>query len=387
MTTWHIITGEYPPSPGGVSDYTHAVALGLAAEGDRVHVWCPGPADGRAGQAGVEVHPVAGSWSRSDCARVDAALDALPGPRRLLVQWVPHAYGHRALNVAFCRWVSRRARRGDILDLMVHEPFLAFREGSLRHDAAAAVQRLMMAILLRRASRVWVAIPAWAALLRPWTFGRDVPFSWLPVPSTIPVVESNGAVPRFRTSVLGRPDGCIAGHFGTYTPATRRDLQRLLPQLLADVPELQVQLLGRGGEEIVNDFRASLGRDGARVQASGPLSAADLSCRLQACDFMLQPYIDGASTRRTTLMAALAHGLPVVTTVGRLSEPFWRDSDAIAAVPAGDIQAFGQMASAVARDPGRRIRLAEAARATYAARFGLPHVIAALRADAAGAIR
>ena len=41
MTTWHIITGEYPPAPGGVSDYTEAVAAGLAAAGDEVHVWCP----------------------------------------------------------------------------------------------------------------------------------------------------------------------------------------------------------------------------------------------------------------------------------------------------------------------------------------------------------
>ncbi len=27
---WHIVTGEYPPQPGGVSDYTEAVARGLA---------------------------------------------------------------------------------------------------------------------------------------------------------------------------------------------------------------------------------------------------------------------------------------------------------------------------------------------------------------------
>ena len=33
MTTWAILTGEYPPQPGGVSDYTLQVCRGLAAAG------------------------------------------------------------------------------------------------------------------------------------------------------------------------------------------------------------------------------------------------------------------------------------------------------------------------------------------------------------------
>ena len=45
MTTWHIITGEYPPQHGGVSDYTRRVARGLVEAGDRVQVWAP-PAHG-----------------------------------------------------------------------------------------------------------------------------------------------------------------------------------------------------------------------------------------------------------------------------------------------------------------------------------------------------
>ena len=32
---WHVITGEYPPQPGGVSDYSRLVARRLAAEGIR----------------------------------------------------------------------------------------------------------------------------------------------------------------------------------------------------------------------------------------------------------------------------------------------------------------------------------------------------------------
>jgi glycosyltransferase involved in cell wall biosynthesis len=385
VTTWHIITGEYPPLPGGVSDYSQAVAAGLVAAGDAVHVWCPAAPGRTEDGSGVDVHPVAGSWSRGDFDRMDSALAAIPGEKKLLVQWVPHAYGRRSLNVAFCRWLRRRARAGDVLDLMVHEPCLAFGEGSLKHDAAAAMHRLMLALLLSHARRVWVAIPAWAERIRPWAFGRSgLSFCWLPVPSTIPVTGPAEAVSRLRAETLARPDGVVVGHFSTYSPEIRQALHALLPGLLAAMPEMQVELLGRGGEQAAEELRSVAGIDAARVRASGELTATSLSHHLQGCDLLMQPYPDGASTRRTTLMAALAHGVPVVTTVGRLSESFWKDSNAIAAVPAGDMSGVARMVSALAREPERRRRLGSAARTTYEARFSLPHVIEALRADACG---
>ena len=57
---WHVITGEYPPQHGGVSDYTRQIARGLADLGDAVHVWAPPVESGGNGSAasdrGVTVH-------------------------------------------------------------------------------------------------------------------------------------------------------------------------------------------------------------------------------------------------------------------------------------------------------------------------------------------
>ena len=91
MTRWHLLTCEYPPDIGGVSAYTGQLARALAAAGDDVHVWCSG--DPRLAQVGVTVHAALGSWSPRDLRRVNAQLDACPGPRRLLVQCVPHGFG------------------------------------------------------------------------------------------------------------------------------------------------------------------------------------------------------------------------------------------------------------------------------------------------------
>lgn len=386
--TWHIITGEYPPVAGGVSDYCHAVATGLANAGDEVHVWCPTTAaqshavDEADVARGVHVHAIAGSWRGVDRARVDEAMDRIAGEKHLLVQWVPHAFGARSLNVGVCRWLRARAGRGDVLDVMVHEPGLGFGEGALRHNAAAAVHRLMLALLLSRTRRVWMSIPAWGEVLRPWTFGRrGISFCWLPIPSTVPVDAETAAVSQLRAETLVRPDGVILGHFSTYPPDVRMVLRNMLPGLLSANPQIQIELLGRGGEEAAAELRPSLGSHACRVHARGELSAALLSRHLHACDLLLQPYADGASSRRSTLMAALAHGVPVVTTIGRLSESFWGDSGAVAAVPAGDLPAATSAVQDLVNRPEQRRRLGSLARETYEARFSLGHVVHALRTD------
>ena len=376
--TWHLITGEYPPAPGGVSDYTQRVASGLARAGDTVHVWSGPPATDHIDADGVHVHACGGTWTRADLKRLDQALERVAGPRHLVVQWVPHAFGRRSLNLGFCRWVRRRGLAGDRVDVMAHEPFLAFREGSWRQDVAAAVHRVMVRELLRGARTVWVSVPAWAERLRPWA-PRSATFCWLPVPSTVPLVQ-DADLGALRARVAGQDD-VVVGHFGPYNRLQRRDFERLVPKLLDSRPTFRLMLLGRGSDVALEALRSVAPHLQGQLHATGPLDAASLSRHLQVCDVMLQPYVDGASTRRTTLMAALAHGVPVVTTVGRLSEPFWRNSDAVCAVPAGDLDAVVDATAALVSDVSRRQQLSAAARDLYAARFDITHTINAMRDD------
>lgn len=389
MSTLHIITCEYPPRAGGVGDYARLVAEGLAAAGEEVHVWCRPAAveEGAEGEVeetrarGVAVHRVCGSFAPRDLRRVGSLLDARPAPRRLLVQYVPHGFGYRSMNVALCAWLWGRARlRGDRVELMVHEPFLAFGEGGWRQRGAASVHRLMTAMLLRAASRVWVSIPAWERAWRPYAPGRRVPFEWLPVPSTIPVGEDAASAAAVRARYANGGGVHLIGHLGTYGRHVSECLLRLAPSLLGGrVDGAALLLLGRGSEAAREEIVARDARLAARIHAAGYLEPRDLSPHLAACDLLLQPYPDGASSRRTSLMAGLAHGLPVVTNAGRLTEPLWQTSGAVALAPAGDPEA---MAAAVARllgDADERARLGARALALYRERFDLAHTVAALR--------
>ena len=150
--------------------------------------------------------PVLGAFSSADLRRADRQIDACPGPRRLVVQWVPHGFGQRSLNLGFCLWVARRARAGDRVDVVVHEPYLEFGWGPLRHLTMAVVHRLMTAVLLRAADCVWISTPAWESRLRPYALGRAIEMRWLPVPGcettvsgaagTKPIVATLGLAAR-----------------------------------------------------------------------------------------------------------------------------------------------------------------------------------------------
>jgi glycosyl transferase family 1 len=371
---WQMITGEYPPQPGGVSDYSRLVARALADAGDRVTVWVP-PCDAPDEvYPGVVVRRLPDNFGRRSRRLLDSYLDTLPEPRRLLVQYVPHAFGWKAANVPFCLWL--RSRRRDSLWIMFHE--VAYPRGagySLAENALSVVTRWMAAIAGRAAQRIFVSIPAWRPLVES-TIGSDVSIQWLPVPSSVPFVGDLAGTALVR-SCIGQ-DHPLVGHLGTYGGLIRPMLRACLPALLATT-DCRMLLLGRGGDEFRDELIRGHPELGGRIVAPGEQSPDALSRHVSACDVMLQPYPDGISSRRTSVMVALSHGRPVVTTFGHLSESFWTDCGAVLLVPASDPGALADAAASLIADPSRLRDLSALARAMYAERFDLVHTIERLR--------
>jgi glycosyltransferase involved in cell wall biosynthesis len=373
---WHIVTGEYPPQPGGVSDYTRAVARGLQEAGDQVHVWAPASrhAEAPGHDDGVAVHRLAGRFGRRAIGELERGLDGLPAPRRLLVQYVPHAFGWKGANVPFCRWL---ARRDDEIWVMFHEvAFPMGRQFTARQNALGAINRLMARTVVGAASRVFISTPAWREDVER-SVRRGTPVAWIPVPSGIPVAEDGEAVAAVRARYAGA--GPIAGHFGTYGSLVMPGLEAMVDAVVRETTA-RVLLIGRGSVEAA---RALAGRhrtaDG-RIIGVGELASGDVSCHVAACDVMLQPYPDGVSTRRTSAMAALAHGKPMLTTAGALTESLWAESGAVVLASADDRSALAQAAVDMVAECRRWPALARRARALYDERFSLRHTIEALRA-------
>ena len=378
MASIHIITPEYLPRYGGVADYTRQVACALTEAGDDVHVWCPAggmsdPSDRFA------LHPVFGSFRASDLKHAASLLDRFDGPRRLLVQWVPQGYGFRAMNLQFCLWLWARSRRGDLVELMVHEPYLAFWEGTWRQAGAAAVHRVMTTILLQAAHRVWVAIPAWERMWKPYTIGRDVPFSWLPIPSGLSEPELPAIHSIRQQLAAGYP---LIGHLGTYGSPVASLLSGVLQTLLRQLDAPRVVLMGSGSRQFHSKFSQAFPEHAARITATGVLSNTILAAHVAACDLLVQPYPDGVTSRRTTAMAGLHLGVPVVTTAGRLTEPFWATCQAIRLSSVGDSAGMVAHVAHLLTHPDERKQLAENGRAFYVQTFDLHRTVAELRSVA-----
>jgi glycosyltransferase involved in cell wall biosynthesis len=374
----HIITPEYPPQSGGVSDYVVQLAEGLAREGEEVHVWEPAAANGSPPPGIVHVHRDLGRMRPRDLKTTGEKLDNFPAPRNILLQWVPHGFGYRSMNLGFCFWLWKRARRGDRLEIMVHEAFLRF-EGSWRQYGAAFVHRLMTIILLRAAQRIWVSIPRYEQMWRPYTFGRQIPFQWLPLPGNVPVVRDPRSIAALHVQYAG-PDGLLIGHFGTFGRLVDNILEVVIPKILDQNAAARIVLIGPGAG-FLDQLIAQHPRLAGRIYSTGSLAATDpaLSCHISACDLLIQPYPDGVSSRRTSLMAPLLHGKPVVSTSGPATESIWIGCGAVSMTATQDTEAFVEAVNHLCADAGQRADMACAARKLYAERFDISHAVAAVR--------
>lgn len=354
MKTWHILAPEYPPRCGGVGDYTALVAGGLMAAGDRVTVWHPGVLPDRFG---------AGSR--------DAIASALArDPGILLVQYVPTALGLRGMNIPLCQWLARRAQTGTDVRVMFHEPFFYFGLHRPWRNVLALVQRRMAAVLLRSAKRVYYSTESWRRLLEP--YGSPCSVDVLPIPATIPVVVPGETVASFKTRYDGDP---LIGHFGTYGDHVAGELAEIVPLLLQRLPRARVLLAGRGAEPFVQ--RLDHGAR-ARINVLGEQDGLSIAAALRACDVLVQPFPDGVTTRRTSIMAALSSARPVVTTRGALTEAVW-DGEGVAIAPAGQPVRFVDEVARLAGDASRRQALGSAGRRLYDEHFALAGTIGRLR--------
>jgi glycosyltransferase involved in cell wall biosynthesis len=378
---WHIITAEYPPQPGGVSDYVRQVARALAGLGHEVHVWAPpvnGPLlDGDS----VAVHRLPARFSPAALRALRKGLDASPGPRRILVQWVPGAFGLNGMNILFP--LSIALRRVDRVWIMYHE--YAYPLGwrlKPAHNLLGLVTPITSGILAWRADRIFVSTPSWIRripkLLRA---PARRPITCLPIPSNVSSVHDPARAAEIRSRLLSGGSRWLLGHFGTYGPAISDMLRAIAPALLAR-GDRTLLLLGRGSDRFAADLLREKPHLSASLVAPGGLPEPELANHLRACDLLVQPYEDGVTSRRGTLMAGLALGLPVVTNSGPLAEASFAQEGAVRMAPDPDPESIVAAVEEVLGDAALRAAIATRGRAFYESRFSLQHTLAVLRETA-----
>jgi glycosyl transferase family 1 len=296
------------------------------------------------------------------------------------VQYVPHAFGLKAMNLPFCVWLYALSRTKRRIVVMFHEATVPWRRGQpVKLQVLASATASMAMLVARAASLIFVAIPAWKDRLA--RFAGRTRMEWLPVPSNVPVAENADAVREMRQGLNAKT---IVGHFGSNDHAISQSLKLVIPELLEAAPAVDILLIGRDSMALKEAIAQGRSRLANRIHATGGLPENGVSVALSSCDLMLQPYPDGVSTRRGSVMAALAHQRAIVTTAGILTEPLWLESGAVVLTPVGDHTAMSAELKRLIGDEGERSRIGSAGKRLYDERFALHHTIRVLRENASG---
>jgi glycosyltransferase involved in cell wall biosynthesis len=371
--TWSIVTPEYPPGSGGIGDYLALVAGRLAELGDEVTVFTRSP-PGRTPTPGVSIELLRDDFGRASERQLDAAWQRLPEHGVVLVQYVPQGFGLRGMNVPFLGWLgARRERRW----LMIHEAVFPFdRRQPLRRRVFAGVTRLMLLAATRHAERVFTSIPAWEPFIESWSLAGVRP-EWLPIPATLGRDPASLVPPEFLPSAreAAAPVPQTVAHFGTYGEFITAPLKQVLVPLLRHSDKLEVVLLGGGSERFRDELCELVPAARGRVRATGRLAPEQVALELARAGATILPFLEGVTTRRTSLMSALSVGAAIVTIENAFSEEFWRKTGVVAMYPPERPDLGVAAVLALLADPERRSEQRQRALELYRERFRLDLVV------------
>jgi glycosyltransferase involved in cell wall biosynthesis len=378
LHNWYFITPEYSSLSGGVGQYAEQVARGLVASGDRVEVWTPRIPDEKfvCQNGGPRVNQIGDGWNRRGrCAFLEQIQSRGPGP--IVVQYVGLAFGWGNFGFGFLLHKIRKQRP---VWVMFHEVALwVSTQETMKRNVWAAVDMASALIVAKAADQAFVSTIAWGELVK--RLAPSCPRTWSPVPSNVSMLPDYRAIKSVRANFC--PNGeFLIGMFGGGSALAKVDrfasVQVVMRLLHESSKHRTVLLIGRAGLPLLNDLMAA-GISRGRIYATGDLTAEELSSHLSACDLMVQPYTDGVSGRRTSAMAALEHGIPLLTTEGSSSEQVWRQSGAVALAPVGDFNAIAAMAWDLQHSQAKRERLGSLGKAFYRQHFTLANTIRKLR--------
>lgn len=364
-----LITGEYPPMSGGVGAYTQELGKALAARGWRVSVLTSHHAAGDATEShpappetavrvedAITIYPRVTKWGwqvRRQAAQLAEEIDA----DWLHVQYQTAAFGmHPAINFAPGVWRQHGRRVAwTYHDLLV--PYLFPKAGVRlrRWVTERPTHTCDLTVVTNEGDRLALENTA-RNLVR------------IPIGSNIQALRFSPDERRTQRAQHGFGDDClVVGYFGFLNRAKGGlVLIEAMSQLAARLPNVKLLMIGeRVGASDPTNYPYLQQVEGAihtygldeHVVWTGRQPEAVVSAELNACDVLLMPYLDGASLRRGTLMAGLAQGCAIVTTMPQAPLPELADGRDVLYVPPNDATAAAAAVIRLARDPDLVARL------------------------------
>jgi glycosyltransferase involved in cell wall biosynthesis len=342
-----LISGEYPPLKGGVGDYTRCLALAFAHLGHDVFVLSRPHTQETHPNIHLDAHMPTwgmGAWGRIRAWAKQHQLDVIN------LQYQTAIYDMSPW-MHFLPRVSNIPVVTTFHDLLF--PYLFPKAGKLRDWIVHELARTSAhAVVTNHEDLAKLHAIAHKTLI--------------PIGSNItPITPTPAEKAQVRQTLGADENTLLLAHFGFLYPNRGAEYVLLA---LAEVRQsgLPVKLVFMGGREggpakadYVTQLDAlivSLGLQEAVVW-TGFLSSEAVSLHLQAIDAIVLPFLDGASYRRGSLMAAIEHACPIITTQPVVVIPTFADGENLLLVPIRDSHAIAEKIRALHTNPSLAPRL------------------------------
>jgi glycosyltransferase involved in cell wall biosynthesis len=286
----------------------------------------------------------------------------------VILQYNPFSFGRRGFAPDLVRALATLRRRSRLV-VLVHERYVD--AVGYKGTLMSTWQRAQLAAVCALATRTLVTVAAY----------RDSPWvphlkhaGVLPVGSNVPDMRHRRQ--ETREGLFGRDPTFVVATFGQRHPGRQT----------AYVAEAMHSLRSRlaGGVMFLN-LGATAPRvpmpAGVSVIEPGSLDDGGTAELLSAADLFLAPFVDGVSTRRTTVMAALQHAIPVVGTRGSLTDGSLALDAGLVLADGGCSEKFVLAATQLAESPEEARSVALAGRQLYEREFEWPVLARRLLAE------
>jgi glycosyltransferase involved in cell wall biosynthesis len=368
-----LVSGEFPPMQGGVGDFTREIGLALNRLGAVVSVVTSvkaGEASALAlnGEGGsvlerdglrLTLYPVIQRWDYSSWSPIAEVLRRT-GSQILNVQYQTAAFQmHPAIN--FLPWRLRVLEGRPKVVVTFHDlkvPYLFPKAGPLRRWATRVLIGGSDAIIVTNVEDHAEA----------YRYGADHPHL-VPIGSNIrPQAPPDYDRWKWRERWGVSPDEVLLCYFGfLHESKGGETLLRALSRLVASGERIKLLMIGGkvGSSDPTNvaylsKVESLIGELNLTdsVLWTGHASGPEVSASFWASDLCVLPYRDGVSFRRGTLMAALAHGMPIISTYPQARIPEILEGENMCLAPPSNPEALADTIRQVAASEELRKRLA-----------------------------
>jgi glycosyltransferase involved in cell wall biosynthesis len=270
-------------------------------------------------------HEISNDWGILDCKKIFKLIEKLK-PRTILVQFVPQLYGLKGANPFFSILLRRLKRNGYDVITVAHE-FSSPLGQNPKTIALGTAHRMLFNSVVNASSKIVSTTPFCLNLLQQRFNSRAETFHYIPVSSTIiPVRVDDQTKARLRSNMNLSAENFVVATFGNMVGEGLSLFKTFVNWFAKDNQLARFLFLGKGSDSLKEEFTGDIQRS---IHATGEISDQSITQYLSIANLYAVFYPDGASTRRTSLMTGLAHGLPIVSNTGILTDSNLISSEAV----------------------------------------------------------